>query len=121
MSSPNKFKTIQGDHGRDTSVKVPSTCIDSEQLTGIADNPTGESLGTIHSVPSEAGVVIFSAESDFYAKPNNLPVIPTGSESDGAAGELNPASWALKSTDVTVTGIGLVAEVNNRVTLAFYK
>ena len=74
------------------------------------------STNETHTVPAGADFVIFSADGDFYAKPNGAAAIP-GDVTDGSASELNPVIWDLNG----VTSIGLIASSGRKVTLSFYK
>ena len=69
-----------------------------------------------HTVPAGADFVIFSADGDFYAKPNGAAAVP-GDVTDGTASELNPVIWDLNG----VTSIGLISSSARKVTLSFYK
>ena len=69
-----------------------------------------------HTVPAGADVVIFSADGDFYAKPNSAAAVPSD-VTDGTASELNPSHWDVGN----VTTIGLIASAARKVTLSFYK
>ena len=57
-----------------------------------------------HTVPAGADFVFFSADGDFYAKPNGAAAVP-GDVTDGTASELKPGHWDLNG----VTSIGLIA------------
>ena len=69
-----------------------------------------------HTVPAGADFVFFSADGDFYAKPNGAAAVP-GDVTDGTASELKPSHWDLNG----VTNIGLIASAARKVTLSFYK
>src|SRR6185436_7444856 len=73
------------------------------------------STNETHTVPAGADFVIFSADGDFYAKPNGAAAVPSD-VTDGAASELNPSHWELNG----VTSIGLIASAVRKVTLSFY-
>jgi hypothetical protein len=70
-----------------------------------------------HTVPAGADFVVFSADGDFYAKPNGAAAVPSGDVTDGSASELNSSHWDLNN----VTSIGLIASAARKVTLSFYK
>ena len=70
-----------------------------------------------HTVPAGADFVIFSADGDFYAKPNGAAAVISGDVTDGSASELKPSHWSLD----TVTSIGLIAPAARKLTLSFYK
>ncbi len=74
------------------------------------------STNETHTVPAGADYVIFSADGDFFAKPNGAAAIP-GDVTDGSASELNPVIWDLSG----VTTIGLIANAVRKITLSFYK
>ena len=69
-----------------------------------------------HTVPAGADYVMFSADGDFFAKPNGAAAVPSD-VTDGTASELNPFSWDLNG----VTSVGLIASATRKVTLSFYK
>ena len=69
-----------------------------------------------HTVPAGADFVIFSADGDFYVKPNGAAAVP-GDVTDGTASEMNPKHWDLNG----VTSIGLISSAARKVTLSFYK
>ena len=70
-----------------------------------------------HTVPAGAEGVYFSADGDFYAKPNGAAAIP-GDVTDGSASEINPKGWYLGDG---ITSIGLIAPAARKITLSFYK
>ena len=70
-----------------------------------------------HTVPAGADFVLFSADGDFYAKPNGAAAVPSGDITDGTASEICPNHWNLDN----VTSIGLIAPAARKVTLSFYK
>ena len=69
-----------------------------------------------HTVPAGADTVYFSADGDFFAKPNGAAAVP-GDVTDGTASEMNPEGWDLAG----ITSIGLIASSARKVTLSFYK
>ena len=74
------------------------------------------STNETHTVPAGADYVLFSADGDFYAKPNGAAAVP-GDVTDGTASELNPKLWSLEG----VTSIGLISSATRKITLSFYK
>lgn len=71
---------------------------------------------SVATVPAGAGVCIFSADSDVFARPDAGASIPAGSISDGSASELNPAQWDVHD----VAQIHLISPDDAIVTLSFY-
>lgn len=74
------------------------------------------STNETHTVPAGADIVVFSADGDFFAKPNGAAAVP-GDVTDGTASELKPTIWSLEG----VTSIGLIASAARKITLSFYK
>jgi hypothetical protein len=70
-----------------------------------------------HTVPAGADCVIFSADGDFYAKPNGAATMVAADVTDGSGSELNPVGWELTG----VVTLGLIAPAARKVTLSFYK
>jgi hypothetical protein len=70
-----------------------------------------------HTIPAGADFVIFSADGDFYAKPNGAAAVISGDVTDGSGSEFKPSHWSLEN----VTSIGLIAPAARKVTLSFYK
>lgn len=74
------------------------------------------SVNEAHTVPTGANFVIFSADGDFYARPNSAAAVPGADVTDGTGSELNPVIWSLEG----VTSINLIADAARKVTLSFY-
>lgn len=73
-----------------------------------------------HPIPAGTTHVLLSASGDFFARFGGSGVttaVPTGTISDGTAGELSPAARTIAPGQ---THIALVAPANTYLTLAFY-
>jgi|GEM_PF-1238825 len=75
-----------------------------------------ENTESIITVPTGAGICIFSGDDDFYVRADDEASIPQGDVTDGSAPELNPAQWDVHD----VTKLHLIAAENTTVTLSFY-
>lgn len=95
-------------NGEPASLRSAPTYVDARDLAANTNET--------HTVPAGAEGVAFSADGDFYAKPNSAAAVP-GDVTDGTASELNPESWDLTG----VTTIGLIASAARKITLSFYK
>ena len=95
-------------NGNQTFARSAPLYIDARDLAA--------STNETHTVPAGADYVIFSADGDFYAKPNGAAAIPSD-VTDGTASELNPVIWDLTA----VTSLGLISSAARKVTLSFYK
>jgi hypothetical protein len=71
------------------------------------------------TVPAAAldGFVLFSADGQFWARPNATAAIPVANITDGTASVLNPASWALDG----VATIHLIADAATKISVSFFK
>lgn len=69
------------------------------------------------TVPAGAKYVIFSAEADFWANPNDTAAVPSGDVSDGSASELNPVGYDVEG----VSTISIISETAQNVSVTFYK
>jgi hypothetical protein len=103
----NSFVLVRN-RGEQTYARIAPDYTDARVLTA--------NVGQFHTVPSGANFVLFSADGDFYAKPNTSATVPAGNVTDGSASELNPSVWSVS----TVTGIGVIADSSRKVTLTFY-
>ena len=97
-----------GANGEQTFARSAPTYIDARDLAANTNET--------HTVPAGADYVLFSADGDFYAKPNGAAAVP-GDVTDGSASEMNPKHWDLNG----VTSIGLISSAARKVTLSFYK
>jgi hypothetical protein len=70
----------------------------------------------IMNVPEGAGICIFSADTDFFARADETALVPQSDTTDGSAPELNPAQWDVHD----VTQLHLIAAEDAVVTLSFY-
>jgi hypothetical protein len=102
------FTLRPGANGEQTFIPPAPTYVDARDLAANTNET--------HTVPAGAEMVLFSADGDFYAKPNGAAAVP-GDVTDGTASQLNPKQWSLEST----TSIGLIASAARRVTLSFFK
>jgi hypothetical protein len=112
MAVDTTLEFLNDANGRQTFARKPSVHVDARVL-GIA---TRES----YTLPSGAKFVIFSANGDFYAKPDDGAsnvAVPGADVTDGTAGELNPLVWNVEGA----TSIGLIAPAACIVTMAVYK
>ena len=82
--------------------------IDARAL-GVATNEA-------HTIPTGANYVVFSANADFYARPDATAAVPGADVTDGSGSEMNPSSWALQGN----TTINLIAPAACVVTMSFY-
>lgn len=71
----------------------------------------------VHTVPTGAVFVNFSADGDFYANFGAAAAVPAADVTDGSASVLNPG---LRALDGAAT-IGLVASAECIVTMEFFK
>ena len=69
------------------------------------------------AVPEGAGSCVFSADGDFFARPDATASVPSEDITDGSGSELNPAQWDVH--DVAI--LRLIAPEATIVTLSFYK
>lgn len=74
------------------------------------------SVEETHTVPAGAGIVVFSANTDFYARVGATAAVPGTDVTDGSAAELNPTGYRVSPGDV----IHLIAPGTAIVTLTFY-
>jgi hypothetical protein len=95
-------------NGDQTFIRSAPLYIDARDLAATTNET--------HTVPAGADYVLFSADGDFYAKPNGAAAIP-GDVTDGSASEISPKAWHLEG----VTSIGLIAPAARKITLSFYK
>ncbi|HZO84687.1 MAG TPA: hypothetical protein VFC26_05710 [Verrucomicrobiae bacterium] len=102
------FTMRPGANGEQTFARSAPLYVDARDLAANTNET--------HTVPAGADFVIFSADGDFYAKPNGAAAVPSD-VTDGTASELNPVVWDLSG----VTSIGLIASAVRKVTLSFYK
>lgn len=98
----------QGANGEQIFARSAPLYVDARDLAATTNET--------HTVPTGADYVIFSADGDFYAKPNGAAAVPSD-VTDGTASELNPLCWDLTG----VVTIGLIASAARKVTLSFYK
>jgi len=98
----------RGANGELTFARSAPTYIDARDLAANTNET--------HTVPAGADYVLFSADGDFYAKPNGAAAVP-GDVTDGSASEMNPKHWSLEN----VTSIGLISSAARKITLTFYK
>lgn len=105
-------KTYQGDN----------TLIGSASFHTNAQVLAAETAGAI-TVPLEADVVIFSANTDFYALPNGTAAVPSAAVTDGSASQLNPTGWVLRGqgVDTAVESISVISENALKITASFFK
>ena len=73
-------------------------------------------VAEVHTVPTGAKKVIFSATADFYVRFGAAAAVPTVDITDGSGSILNPQ---LRSIDAAAT-IGLIAPATCVVTMEFY-
>lgn len=112
MAVDTTLEFLNDANGRQTYARRPSVHVDA-RVMGIA---TRES----YTLPAGARFVVFSANGDFYAKPNDGSsnvAVPGADVTDGTAGELNPLIWDVQG----VTTIGLISPAACVVTMAVYK
>lgn len=102
-----KFEIVRH-QGEQTYIRQPASYIDVRVLAANSNEN--------HPVPASGAFVVFSADGDFWAKPNSTATIPVADVTDGTGSELNPAAWNLTN----VTGINLIASSARKVTLSFY-
>lgn len=95
-------------NGEQTFIPSAPTYIDARDLAANTNET--------HTVPAGADYVLFSADGDFYAKPNGAAAVP-GDVTDGTASQLSPKHWSLEN----VTSIGLISSAARKITLSFYK
>jgi len=74
-------------------------------------------VAEVWTAPANTRFVIFSANCDFYAKPNAAAAVPAADVSNGTASTLNPAGWYFSSPVVT---IGLISATACTVTIEAY-
>ena len=98
-----------GANGELTFVRSAPFYIDARDLAANTNET--------HTVPAGAESVLFSADGDFYAKPNAAAAVISGDVTDGTASEISPRQWDLNG----VTSIGLIAPTARKITLSFYK
>lgn len=98
----------RGANGDQTFARSAPLYIDARDIAA--------SINETHTVPAGADFVLFSADGDFYAKPNGAAAVP-GDVTDGTASELNPVIWDLDG----VSSIGLISSAARKITLSFYK
>jgi hypothetical protein len=103
-----KSFVIVRNRGEQTFARAYSDYIDARVLAA--------NVNETHTVPTGSAFVLFSADGDFYAKPNAVAAVPAADVTDGSASELNPTLWSLSN----VTSIGLIADAARKVTLSFY-
>ncbi len=69
------------------------------------------------TVPTGAGVVVFSANGDFYVRyDGSAAAVPTGAINADTV-DLNPGTRTLSG----VTSLNIIAPATTKITLAFYK
>lgn len=95
-------------NGDQTFIRNVTDTVDCEVLAA--------GVGAVHAIPENASFVIFSANNDFFAKPNGPASINLNTTSDGSASEYMPSSWYIAG----LTGIGLVSENDCKVVMSFY-
>ncbi len=103
------FTMKRGANGEQTFARPAPDHIDVRVLAA--------NTGEFHTVPTGAAYVIFSADGDFFARPNSGAAVPATDVTAGTGSELNPVIWALNG----VTSISLIASAPRIVTLTFYK
>lgn len=74
-------------------------------------------VAEVWTAPANARFVLFSANCDFFAKPNAAAAVPAADVSDGTASELNPAAWY---SSTPFTSIGLISPTSCTVTMAVF-
>lgn len=74
-------------------------------------------VAEVWTAPASVRFVIFSANCDFYARPNAAAAVPAADVADGTASELNPAAWYFPNT---VTTIGVISASACIVTISAY-
>lgn len=102
-----KFEIVRHD-GEQTYIRHSSSYINNIVL-GAGSNQN-------IAVPASGAFVVFSADGDFWAKPNSAAAVPTVNITNGNGSELNPAAWNLTS----ITGINLIASSARKISLSFY-
>lgn len=72
-----------------------------------------------HTIPTDARVVVFSADGDFYAAYGTNPTatVPTIDVTDGTASEMNPTARFLKGQ----AKISLISADAAIITLSFFR
>lgn len=70
-----------------------------------------------HTVPNGARFVIFSADNDFYCRPNGTASVPSLDIVDGSGSFLNPTILSVEG----VSTLGLISPNACNVTMAFYR
>ena len=69
-----------------------------------------------HTIPTGARIVVFSAEADFWARPDATAAIPSADVTDGSGSQLNPANWNIEAN----TTINVISATAQTVCLTFY-
>lgn len=104
-AAPTRFLDLANDMA---FAVTPSDCVMARSLAAS----TAESI----TVPTGAGIVLFSATGDFYANYTTTATVP-GDTTDGSASELNPGVRKV-AAGATISVISPAACV---ITAAFYK
>jgi len=93
-----------------------STLIGISRSDYIMANVLAANVAEVVTIPTDAQYVLFSANTDFYARFNAAAAVPATESTDGTASMLNPA---LRQIDGAST-IGLISPYACVVTMAFY-
>lgn len=104
-------QTSFSEHGNRSSYALtPSDYVDARVLAA--------SVAKQHTIPTGANWVVFSSDSDFYAKfgTNPTAAIPAADVTDGTSSVLNPTVRYVNG----VAKISLIAAIATVVTMEFY-
>lgn len=83
------LNVIGSQSGREAYGLVPSAQVDAVVLEAA--------VAETYTVPAGVHALLFSADGDFYARPNAVAAVPTDEVADGTAPIFNPVLWIVDS------------------------
>ncbi len=104
----NALKLTQLSDGSNAFARKPATHVDARALVAATN--------AAHTKPAGAKFCLFSADGDFYARPDATAAVPVGAVTDGSGSECNPTIWDVSD----ITTINLIASEARKITLSFY-
>ena len=102
------FNLSRDGNNQNTFIRTSPGYIDARVLAA--------NVAETYTLTTGAQRCLFSADGNFYARPNATAAVPAADVSDGTASELNPTSWYVGN----LTTIGLISTAATVVTISCY-